>query len=86
VAGAAPLPDLGIAMPIKDVNMMLDAAGAVGVEPAFGRALAAQLERARALGLSHKDWSRALLLALASRATPPQAARPPVSSAVLADS
>lgn len=66
VSGAAPLPDLGIAIAQKDVGLMHAAAAKMGMNLPFAQALLGQIECVCERGLEHKDMSVALPAVLSS--------------------
>lgn len=66
VSGAAPLPDLGIAIAQKDVGHMHAAGAKMGMGLPFAQALLAQLQCVCERGLEHKDVSVALPAVLSS--------------------
>ena len=60
VADVAPLPALGLSMPLKDVGLALLAAERCHVDLAYGRVLLERLTIGRAVGFGAEDWSTAL--------------------------
>jgi len=60
VADVAPLPALGLSLPLKDVALALFAAERCHVDLAYGRVLLERLTIGRAVGFGGDDWSTAL--------------------------
>ncbi len=60
VADVAPLPALGLSMPLKDIGLALLAAERCHVDLAYGRVLLERLTIGRAVGFGADDWSTAL--------------------------
>lgn len=67
VVGRAPLPELGIAIPRKDVGLMKKEGNKHGIGAGIAATVLTLFDQADALGLSHLDMSRALASAAGER-------------------